>query len=191
MKKLKLKGAYAYEREWHKDHSALIVPKAAVEHMVNGTDLAAFIFSHTDPFDFMIRGKVNRDCTLHMVYQNGYQEQLANTIRYYVSNTGGALIKRSIPKGVPGTWKRKTKITDEYYEQILTEIIGQPGDQDVAGVPHDTRIHTKKKSKWDNVTETGLCSGQLVSDCSRASAFEWSNVNYKWYIDEAYKLVIK
>ena len=188
---LKRKGAYEYKREWHKDHSALVVVKAVEAHLVRGEDIAAFIFSHTDPFDFMIRGKVNRDCSLHMVYQNGYQEQLANTIRYYVSNTGGALIKRSIPKGVPGTWKRKTKITDEYYEQILTEIIGQPGDQDAAGVPHDTRIHTKKKSKWDNVTETGLCSGQLVSDCSRASAFEWSNVNYKWYIDEAYKLVIK
>lgn len=188
---LKRKGAYEYKREWHKDHSALVVVKAVEAHLVRGEDIAAFIFSHTDPFDFMIRGKVNRDCSLHMVYQNSYQEQLANTIRYYVSNTGGALIKRSIPKGVPGTWKRKTKITDEYYEQILTEIIGQPGDQDVAGVPHDTRIHTKKKSKWDNVTETGLCSGQLVSDCSRASALEWSNVNYKWYIDEAYKLVIK
>lgn len=188
---LKRKGAYEYKREWHKDHSALVVVKAVEAHLVRGEDIAAFIFSHTDPFDFMIRGKVNRDCSLHMVYQNGYQEQLANTIRYYVSNTGGALIKRSIPKGVPGTWKRKTKITDEYYEQILAEIISQPGDQDVAGVPHDTRIHTKKKSKWDNVTETGLCSGQLVSDCSRASAFEWSNVNYKWYIDEAYKLVIK
>lgn len=191
LSRYKRKGAYEYKREWHKDHSALVVVKAVEAHLVRGEDIAAFIFSHTDPFDFMIRGKVNRDCSLHMVYQNGYQEQLANTIRYYVSNTGGALIKRSIPKGVPGTWKRKTKITDEYYEQILAEIIGQPGDQDVAGVPHDTRIHTKKKSKWDNVTETGLCSGQLVSDCSRASAFEWSNVNYKWYIDEAYKLVIK
>lgn len=191
LSRYKRKGAYEYKREWYKDHSALVVVKAVEAHLVRGEDIAAFIFSHSDPFDFMIRGKVNRDCSLHMVYQNGYQEQLANTIRYYVSNTGGALIKRSIPKGVPGTWKRKTKITDEYYEQILTEIIGQPGDQDVAGVPHDTRIHTKKKSKWDNVTETGLCSGQLVSDCSRASAFEWSNVNYKWYIDEAYKLVIK
>lgn len=191
LSRYKRKGAYEYKREWHKDHSALVVVKAVEAHLVRGEDIAAFIFSHSDPFDFMIRGKVNRDCSLHMVYQNGYQEQLANTIRYYVSNTGGALIKRSIPKGVPGTWKRKTKITDEYYEQILTEIIGQPGDHDVAGVPHDTRIHTKKKSKWDNVTETGLCSGQLVSDCSRASAFEWSNVNYKWYIDEAYKLVIK
>lgn len=191
LSRYKRKGAYEYKREWHKDHSALVVVKAVEAHLVRGEDIAAFIFSHTDPFDFMIRGKVNRDCSLHMVYQNGYQEQLANTIRYYVSNTGGALIKRSIPKGVPGTWKRKTKITDEYYEQILAEIIGQPGDHDVAGVPHDTRIHTKKKSKWDNVTETGLCSGQLVSDCSRASAFEWSNVNYKWYIDEAYKLVIK
>lgn len=191
MSKVKLKGAYAYERAWHQDRSALIVPKAAVEHMLNGTDVAAFIFSHTDPFDFMIRGKVNRDSSLTLVYQNGYERKTGNTIRYFVSQTGGALIKRSIPKGVPGTWKRRTKITDQYYQQILEEITGKPGEQDAAGVPHDTRIHTKNKSRWSDVTITGLCSGQLVTECSNLQDFDWSAVNYEWYIAQAYKLVIK
>jgi len=187
----KRKGAYEYEREWHKDHSAMVVVKAVEAHLVRGESLEGFILGHSDPFDFMLRGKVNRDSSLHLVYPNGYSEQIANTIRYYVSNTGGALIKRSKPKGVPGTWKRKTKLTDAYYEQVLNEIRGGAGEHDNAGVPHDIRIHTKNKSRWADITETGLCSGQLVSDCSRASNLQWLNINYKWYIDEAYKLVIK
>ncbi len=188
---VKRKGAYEYKREWHKDHSSLVVQKAVEAHMLRGEDIAAFIFSHTDPFDFMIRGKVNRDSSLQLVYQNGYERKTGNTIRYFVSHTGGALIKRSIPKGVPGTWKRKTKITDQYYQQILNEITGQPGEQDAAGVPHDTRIHTKKKSMWGSVTETGLCSGQLVTECSNLRDFDWGNLRYDWYIAQANKLVIK
>lgn len=188
---VKRKGAYEYKREWHKDHSSLVVQKAVEAHMLRGEDIAAFIFSHTDPFDFMIRGKVNRDASLQLIYQNGYERKTGNTIRYFVSQTGGALIKRSIPKGVPGTWKRRTKITDQYYQQILEEITGQPGEQDAAGVPHDTRIHTKKKSMWGSVTETGLCSGQLVTECSNRRDFDWGNLRYDWYIAQANKLVIK
>lgn len=188
---VKRKGAYEYKREWHKDHSSLVVQKAVEAHMLRGEDIAAFIFSHTDPFDFMIRGKVNRDSSLQLVYQNGYERKTGNTIRYFVSQTGGALIKRSIPKGVPGTWKRKTKITDHYYQQVLDEITGHPGEQDAAGVPHDVRIHTKKKSMWGSVTETGLCSGQLVTECSNLRDFDWGNLRYDWYIAQANKLVIK
>lgn len=188
---VKRKGAYEYKREWHKDHSSLVVQKAVEAFMLRGEDIATFIFSHTNPFDFMIRGKVNRDASLHLVYPNGYVRQTGNTIRYFVSQTGGALIKRSIPKGVPGTWKRRTKITDQFYEHILQEITGQPGEHDAAGVPHDPRIHTKNKSRWDTVTETGLCSGQLVTECSNLRDFDWGNLRYDWYIAEAYKLVIK
>lgn len=188
---VKRKGAYEYKREWHKDHSALVVQKAVEAYMLNGTDIAGFICSHSDPFDFMIRGKVNRDASLHLVYQNGYEKKTGNTIRYFVSNTGGSLIKRSIPKGVPGTWKRRTKITDQFYQQVVDEITGQPGEQDAAGVPHDTRIHTKNKSMWGTVTITGLCSGNLTTECSHIRDFDWSNIRYDWYIAQAYKLVIK
>lgn len=188
---VKRKGAYEYEREWHKDHSALVIQKAVEAYMLYGTDIAGFICSHSDPFDFMIRGKVNRDASLHLVYQNGYERKTGNTIRYFVSNTGGSLIKRSIPKGVPGTWKRRTKITDQFYQQVVDEITGQPGEQDGAGVPHDTRIHTKNKSMWSSVTSTGLCSGNLVTECSHVRDFDWGNIRYDWYIAQAYKLVIK
>lgn len=195
MSKLKLKGAYAFEREWHKDHSAMVVQKAVVEHMVYGKDLTSFIINHRDPYDFMLRGKVNRDSSLHLVYPDGHEEELSNTIRYYVSQSGGNLVKRTAPKGTPGTWKRKNKIDDQYYDSVVSELLADPSTPflklDAAGVPHDERIHTKNKSRWGDVTESSMCSGQLVSDCSLASRLDWKNVNYLWYIFQAHKLLIK
>lgn len=194
MSKLKLKGAYAFDREWHKDHSALVVQKAVVEHMVYGRDLTSFIINHREPHDFMLRGKVNRDSSLHLVYPDDHEEKLANTIRYYVAQKGGKLVKRTAPKGTPGTWKRRTKITDEYYEQVRAEIygtFGKNGVLDSEGYPHDERIHAKNKNKWGDIVESNICSGQLVADCSNASRLDWKNINYIWYIFQAHKLLIK
>lgn len=190
----KRKGAYEYKREWHKDHSALVVQKAVEARMVHGADMTSFIINHRDEFDFMIRGKVNRDSSLHLVYQDGHEEKLSNTIRYYVTQSGGSLVKRTAPKGTPGTWKRKNKITDQYYDSVVAELLADPATPflklDAAGVPHDERIHTKNKSQWGLVTESNMCSGQTVADCSDFSKFDWSKVNYLWYVFEACKLLI-
>lgn len=189
----KRKGAYEYKREWHKDHSALVVQKAVEARMLHGADMTSFIINHRDEFDFMLRGKVNRDSSLHLVHADGHEEKLANTIRYYIAQNGGSLVKRTAPKGRPGTWKRRTKLTDEYYAQVQAEIhgtLGKLGVQDADGYPHDERIHTKNKSRWGDVTETGLASGQLVADCSDFAKFNWSNVNFLWYVFQACKLLI-
>lgn len=142
----------------------------------------------------MIRGKVNRDSSLHLVYPDGHEEKLSNTIRYYVTQSGGSLVKRTAPKGTPGTWKRKNKITDQYYDSVVAELLADPATPflklDAAGVPHDERIHTKNKSQWGLVTESNMCSGQTVADCSDFSKFDWSKVNYLWYVFEACKLLI-
>lgn len=191
--KVKRKGAYEHKREWHKDHSALVVQKAVEARMLRGEDMTSFIINHRDEFDFMIRGKVNRDSSLHLVHDGDHEEKLANTIRYYVTQSGGKLVKRTAPKGTPGTWKRRTKLTDEYYEQVRAEIhgtLGKLGVQDAEGYPHDERIHTKNRSRWGDVTESNLCSGQTVADCSDFAKFDWSRVNFLWYVFEACKLLI-
>lgn len=62
--KLKNKGAYEYNLEWHKDHSALVVPKAVEEYLTKGTPVRDFILNHDDAFDFMLRVKVPRSSSL-------------------------------------------------------------------------------------------------------------------------------
>lgn len=87
-KKLKRKGVYEYELEWHQNHSALVVPKAAEAYLVNGIQPEQFLKEHDDGMDFMLRTKVPRSSRLEL---DGHQIQ--NITRYYISNNGGNLIK--------------------------------------------------------------------------------------------------
>ena len=63
--KLKNKGAYAHKNlEWHKDHSSLVVQKAAEAFLVSGTPVTEFITNHSDKFDFMLRVKIPKSSRL-------------------------------------------------------------------------------------------------------------------------------
>lgn len=189
--KVKRKGAYEYKYQWHQDPSAMIVPMAAEAALVKGKDIREFITNHRDPFDFMLRAKVPRSATLVMRWPEWSAEQeLQNTTRYFISRTGGSLVKLLQPTGQPGTWKRKNGVKDDDYHAVMREITGQPGDTDTAGIPWDERIHTKSRSKHAAVRETGICAGHRVTECADAKDFDWSSLSYDWYIAEAEKLVL-
>ncbi|MGL5728359.1 MAG: hypothetical protein ACRCYD_10980, partial [Plesiomonas sp.] len=196
--KLKRKGAYEYNTQWHQDPSALVVPMAAEAALVRGEDIAHFIKSHTDPFDFMLRAKVPRASKLVMRWPEWDAEQeLQHITRYFVSRNGGSLVKVSPPTGEPGTWKRKAKVPDELYHAVLRELAfdesipfgdGVQREYDSNGIPWDARIHTGNKSKHDT-REMSVNAGWRVTECADAADFNWSELNYDWYIEQARKLV--
>jgi len=191
--KLKMKGAYWYAdgtgyaggwteaiskagpSAWHKDLSAHVVQRAAVAAMVYGVDPAAFMRVWRDPFDFMLRAKVGRDATLFVG-----DREVQRITRYYISNTGGTLHKIAMPKGELGQFKRKNKLSDFEFDQVMKEIGPDRWDE---------RIHTKNQSKYEMV-DTAFNSGYLVTEANVATDFSFANVNYSWYIEEARKLVI-
>lgn len=86
--KLKRKGKYEYKLGWHQNHSSLVIPKAAVEYLLNGTEPSEFLRKHDDAMDFLLRAKVPR--TSRLMY--GVQE-IQRISRYYVSNGGQPLVK--------------------------------------------------------------------------------------------------
>lgn len=189
--KLKRKGAYEYNYQWHQDPSAMIVACAAEAALVHGKDIRQFITSHRDPFNFMLRAKVPRSATLVMRWPEwGAQQELQNTTRYFVSRSGGALVKLLAPTGPAGTWKRRNGIKDDVYHAVVAEITGQAGDFDSAGLPWDARIHTKSRSKHEAVRESSICAGHRVTECADANEFDWTILSYEWYINEAEKLVL-
>lgn len=183
--KLKTKGAFWFPRNfpddisnsqppaWHKDFSNIVSTMAAVEYMVNGVDIERFIYSCADPYLFMCRAKVDRSSQLWI----GDQE-VQRITRYYIAHNGGDMKKVSPPvKGAKvGDFKRKNGISD--YEWSLQT----PGIW-------DQRFHTKNRSKYE-IRETSIESGFKVADCSVAADFDFSNVNYSWYVEKAKKLVI-
>lgn len=179
---VKRKGAYFYPTEWkdyegfwNKDYSCMIVQKATDQMLVRGQDPEAIMKLSQDPFDFMLREKTpaNGKITLGGV-------ECSKTVRYYVSKTGQPMIKTMQPTGPIGTYKRKNKLKDEFYEKILREI--PPGDW-------DDRIHTKNKSKYE-ISESRILAGWLVKECNDASKFNWEDVDYKYYLEEVEKLRI-
>jgi len=97
-KKIKRIGDYAYqtwfddhatrERGWHKDHSMLVVPKAAEAQMVHGIPVEDFIMRHRDPHDFQLLIKVTGASKL----MHG-DRLVQNVTRYYVSTNGDYLTK--------------------------------------------------------------------------------------------------
>lgn len=183
----KRKGAYSWERgqnigvgqlAWHMDHSALIVPMAAEEHILRGTDIATFIHNHKDIFDFCIRAKVPRSTVL-MLHDG---EVLQNTIRYYVSTDGQGLKKiMPLTEGcIPGQFKRGKGVPDYIYQQVMQEI--------GLGV-WDARIHTKNKKVYEDNREQNIEAGYTVTIANQIKTARFSNINYNYYIAAAKKLV--
>lgn len=202
--KLKRKGAYAYERisenphtqerQWHQNHSSLVVPKAAEAALVHGQCIDDFIRNHDNIFDFMLRTKVGRSDQLIISDQSGNEKQLQKITRYYIGTDGGSLTKISPPaKGHKvGTWKRKNGITDEYYRAVLRELKHYDKvpvhDLDSKLTPWDERINTKNRSKYE-IRRTNFNTGWLVAPCNNMVDADRSNINFDYYIAEAEKLV--
>lgn len=186
--KLKRIGAYAHEtarenpdtREvpWHKDHSALVVPKAAEAALVRGEDIREFIMNHDDMFDFFLRTKVPRNSSLEW---GG--ETVQNIVRYYISTGGKTLQKVMPPAGPLGEYKRANKLTDSYFHSVMQEIGNGVWDE---------RVHTKNKSKYE-IRTTGINTGWTVQLCNNLDSYEFALmkdcINYEWYIKETEKLV--
>lgn len=179
--KVKRKGAYwfpetedDYDDVWNKDFSALVIKKVASDVMLKGWHPEAALAIKDDPFDFMLRYRATGESKLEI---NGKPVQ--KTLRYYVAKQGGTLIKRAPPTGVG--FKRKPGITDKLYAEVIREV--------GVGV-WDGRIHTKNKSTYTE-TVTEIEKGYLVAECNDASRFDWSNVDFNYYLKEAEKLIIR
>lgn len=188
--KLKRKGAYCHvsiyddpstqDREWHQNHSALIIPKAAEAALVRGENIEDFIKNHPVDHDFMLKVKIPRNNRLELRTQFGAAVQQRIT-RAYVSNDGGAMVKVAPPPEgkVLGNYCKKPGVTNAQYNRRMAEL------------PPNTwceSIHTKNKSVYKD-RETSICKGYLMTECNKLSTFDRSNVNYNYYIDEAKKLV--
>ena len=216
---LKNKGAYAWRAhrhsggtdvQWHQNHSALVVPMAAEACLIHGMDVETFIRCHTDPLDFCIHAKAPRSNRIVSV-RDGVETELQNINRYYVSNGGVELVKIAPPvKGAKiGTWKRKPKVSETEYEDVLRQLEqyannldatgGVPSAEGITyeGVLHrwdvdcvlwDERIHTKAKSKHTE-RRMSFAKGWQATVCNTMDDFDISTINYDYYIAEARKLV--
>ncbi len=186
--KLKQKGAYwhpdplnyaqsiseSQPPAWHKDLGNCVSIMAAVAAMVHGIAPETFIAMHTNKFDFMLRAKVGRSDRLMLG-----NTELQRTSRYYVANNGAPLRKISPPAGRLGAFKRANGVSEADYLRVMN----------ANGWQWDASVCTKNKSKYEDRI-TAFEAGWNVAECNNADAFRFDNINYKYYVDEARKLII-
>lgn len=159
---------------WHKDLGNQVSIRAAVAAMVHGVDPEQFIRLTTNPFDFMCRIKVKRADALLW----GGQKIQRNT-RYFVTTSGEALVKVSPPAGKVGAFKRAAKVSEHEYIRVMAETGGK----------WDERVCTKNRSVYEQ-RETAIQAGFKVTICNDLEAFDFSKVNYDFYVNEAKKLIV-
>lgn len=192
---IKRKGAYEYERDWHQNHSAMVVPKAAEAVLLHGITPEQAVRGNLDLFDFMLAAKVGRADTLMHEFENGASLELQRISRYYISNTGGALVKLSPPAGGKkvGTWCKGVGVSEASYKIRREELLARasnypPEDLDAAGVPWDPLINTKNRSQY-KTRQTELNAGYLATECNDITKAVPQDINYSYYIEEVNKLI--
>lgn len=99
VKKVKVKGEFDPERykDLKKGYYAPIIAKSVYEYYINKTPIKETIFNHKEILDFCISQKTGGNFIneLHYYKDNeAHIEKLSKTVRYYVSNDGGVLLKR-------------------------------------------------------------------------------------------------
>lgn len=188
--KLKRIGAYAHEtamlnpgtREvtWNKNHSSLVVAKAAQAALVNGEYIDEFIRNHVNIRDFLVNAKVPRSSKLAL-QRDGQDIIIPNIVRYVVTNNGDPMCKLMPAQGPVGEYKRANKLTDDYFNQVLSEVgLGR----------WDERIHTKNQSQYEDVRRNSVEAGYLVTICNDIQQLNTLDINYDYYIKKAEKLVL-
>jgi len=178
-------GCYAHQRieensgtrelTWNKDHSAVVVAKAAEAALMYDQDISEFIHNHDDVYDFFLRTKVPKSS--HLLCGD---EQVQNVSRYYVSETGGALTKVMPPTDkLTEKWRTVAHWKHRDNGKHANAPKAPSGKYDLcpapSELPPDRRMSIQK--------------GYLVTVCNSIAGHEFNDINYDYYIAEARKLV--
>jgi hypothetical protein len=184
-------GAYAHETQrenpatrevkWSKDHSALVVQKAAEAEMIHGVPVREFIMNHPDPFDFMLRSKVSGK-TRQRLFPAGsidtpaFPEIDQNGAVVSRVDSDGQMIRHMVFEPDAGVWLQKLT---RYY-------IAKKGHplQTVHKAAPAAQMRRKERIIGVNV-------GWNVAVCDDVNDFDPANLEHEWYIAEAEKLVIR
>jgi hypothetical protein len=198
--KVKRIGSYAHQRAsenpgtrelpWHKNHSAIVVAKAAESALVRGENIERFIRRHlvTNPMDFMLRTKVNKCDQLALETPMMWgkdvvttkSENMQHVTRYFVSNKGGYLIKIMEPTKLQCEawlakphWRHKVNGTHKMS----------------AKAPSGMYVRCEPPTNRPQLRRIGIDAGFKVTECNELIGLNMTDVNIDYYVSQTRKLV--
>jgi hypothetical protein len=169
--KIKRKGCFEYELNWHQNYSALVIPKAAEAFVLFNKEIESFIINHKDKFDFMLRTKVPRSSKLYWG-----DMQIQNVSRYYVSNSGERLLKVMPPIPKNGFLYRLDKDEQAVHTKGDIERLERKGYERIGEVVIKKERHI------------AIQSGFVVKICNDIKRYD-GDINFAYYIEETKKMV--
>jgi hypothetical protein len=185
--KIKLKGDLEIDKAYHKDHSMRIVPIAVLRSCINDIPIEKTITEHLHRSDYDDIVLDNGSCKNYGIYdfckavraKSGTTFRyrtvvnkelmtlpLTKTVRYYMSEDGGQIIKTMPPD--------TNKLSDLDKKRAIN-----PSQIDIFSYIDDVRVDIERNS--------------LVEAKGKMTLFndykdDTYNIDYQYYIDEAYKL---
>jgi hypothetical protein len=185
--KIKLKGDLEIDKAYHKDHSMRIVPIAVLRSCINDIPIEKTITEHLHKSDYDDIVLDNGSCKNYGIYdfckavraKSGTTFRyrtvvnkelmtlpLTKTVRYYMSEDGGQIIKTMPPD--------TNKLSDLDKKRAIN-----PSQIDIFSYIDDVRVDIERNS--------------LVEAKGKMTLFndykdDTYNIDYQYYIDEAYKL---
>lgn len=192
IKNVKLKGRYAYDLDLHKNASELIVVKAMVAHLIFDRDIEEFIRSYremypgkneNDPsYDFCLRTKVPRSSDL--VSRKYDTSELLDKIDYETeyndydgySEKGFKILSDKIENFTDKEENRVTRytISNRISDPRLIKLMP----------PTEKQIEEGKT----DLREISVVKYYHVNICSHMKDFDWSSINYDYYINQTKKI---
>lgn len=178
-------NAQTREVPFHKNHSAIIIAKAAEAALIRNENIRDFIVRHvkTDPYDFFIRAKINKNCHLYSV-DNDTSIELPRTTRFYISNSGAQLIKT-----MPPTEKKCIEwLTKPHWKHVDTGETKQ-----AKSAPSGKWKRCKPPTFEPPITRSVLqgTKGFNVTICNTLddNLLALPNINIEYYVEQTRKIV--
>lgn len=186
--KYKRKGAYDWDlkvgaqKAWNKDHSSLIIQKAAAAAMCDGIDPVTFINNHPDPWDFLIREKVTGQSRLVLADGTPCQQ----TTRLFIATDGQPLIKIMPPLATSKTPDQERHFM--VYAEGQASTYGPKGQFkcSICG-EHGPTFKFKYQFEEHNKAKHTF----KVKPCNVFEGGDLPGLDTKYYLQEAAKLILQ
>lgn len=174
--KVKLKGAFEIDRDWHKNHSMKIVPTALKEYYVNNIPVEETIKNCNDIFKFCKGAKSKGQNVLELWSYDEYgqivKEKLQKMNRYYLSSSSDKILMKIMPplEKLTETEKHKIKVN--------------PNQMNIFDLVEDVKVDLER----ENNIEAGY-KVTIFNKFKEKNNIKDYDIDYDYYINECYKII--
>ena len=198
--KIKHKGAFELELDYHKNPSFVVVPMAAESHFFGTLSFRDFIYQHDNIFDFLGGVKKKMDFKLNI---NLIEDRSAELLKY--KSEEEILNAHGYHEWYGGTWKHKDAadmgvldkatalkaVRRQYEQSVHTKIPQQKVTRyyiSTSGGIMTKDYHGGKKAGQSVAVESGW-TVQPLNVVTDQNVANYNDIQYSYYIKEAERLI--